>query len=75
MESEVTGNCAPWHALRQLPPQVARGQDHPLRRPTDLDPKGRGDKSMFVKQRVTENVYVMVLQRLRDMVKVTLLEP
>lgn len=30
---------------------------------------------MFVKQEITENVYVMVLQRLSDMVKAKLLEP
>ena len=30
---------------------------------------------MFVKQRITENVYVMALQRLNDMVKAKLPEP
>mgnify|MGYP007030193098 CR=1 FL=1 len=30
---------------------------------------------MFVKRRITENVYVMALQRLNDMVKAKLLEP
>jgi len=30
---------------------------------------------MFVKRRVTENVYVMALQRLNDMVKAKLLKP
>jgi hypothetical protein len=39
------------------------------RRTTDLDPKGRGDKSMLVKQEISEGVYDMVLQRLRDMAK------
>jgi hypothetical protein len=39
------------------------------RRTTDLDPKGRGDKSMLVKREVSEGVYDMVLQRLRDTAK------
>jgi hypothetical protein len=30
---------------------------------------------MFVKRRITENVYVMALQRLNDMVKAKLPEP
>ena len=45
------------------------------RRTTDLDPKGRGDKSMFVKRGTTEGVYVVALQRLSDMVKARLPEP
>ncbi len=44
------------------------------RRTTYLDPKGRGNKSLFVKREVTEDVYVAVLQRLSDKVKATLLE-
>ena len=44
------------------------------RRTTNLDPKGRGDKSMFVKRKVTEDVYVTVLQHLSDMVKTRLFE-
>ena len=39
------------------------------RRTTNLNPKGRGDKSMFVKREVAEGVYVTVPQRLSDMVK------
>ncbi len=45
------------------------------RRTTDLDPKGRGDKSMLVKREISEDVYGMVLQRLRDKAKVELPEP
>jgi hypothetical protein len=45
------------------------------RRTTYLDPKGRGDKSMFVKQGAAEDVYASALQRLSDMVKATLPEP
>jgi hypothetical protein len=45
------------------------------RRTTNLDPKGRGDKSMSVKRRTTEDVYVVALQRLSDMVKAILPEP
>lgn len=44
------------------------------RRTTNLDPKGRGDKSMFVKREVTEGVYVTVPQRLSDMAKAKLLK-
>ena len=44
------------------------------RRTTYLDPKGKGDKSMFVKRGVTEGVYVTALQRLSDMVKAILPE-
>ena len=39
------------------------------RRTTDLDPKGRGDKSMLVKRRTAEDVYAVVLQRLSDNAK------
>ncbi len=39
------------------------------RRTTNLDPKGRGDKSMFVKREVIEDVYITVPQRLNDMAK------
>lgn len=45
------------------------------RRTTNLDPKGRGDKSMFVKRETAEDVYAVVLQRLRDMAKAGLPEP
>ncbi len=45
------------------------------RRTTNLDPKGRGDKSMSrllavgVKRGIAEDVYAMALQRLSDMAK------
>ena len=42
------------------------------RRTTDLDPKGKGDKTMSVKQGATEDVYVVALQRLSDMAKAIL---
>src|SRR5262245_57228167 len=45
------------------------------RRTTDLDPKGRGDKSMLVKQEISKGVYGMVLQRLRDKAKGEFSEP
>ena len=45
------------------------------RRTTNLDPKGKGDKSMSVKRGTTEDVYVAALQRLSDMAKATLPEP
>jgi len=45
------------------------------RRTTNLDPKGRGDKSMFVKRGTTEDVYVVALQRLSDMAKAILPKP
>ena len=45
------------------------------RRPPDLDPKGRGDKRMVVKWGTTEDVYVVVLQRLNDRAKTGLFEP
>jgi hypothetical protein len=44
------------------------------RRTTDLDPKGRGDKSMLVKRGTAEDVYAVVLQRLSDMAKTGLSE-
>ncbi len=46
-----------------------------LRRPPNLDPKGRGDKSMVGKREMSEDVYDMVLQRLRDTVRAGLPEP
>src|SRR6516225_4414044 len=45
------------------------------RRPPDLDPKGRGDKSMVGKRGVAEDVYGTVLPRLRDRVRAALPEP
>ncbi len=68
--------CAPWYAPIELPPKVAgvQGKMTP-RRMTNLDPKGRGDKSMIIKRGITEDVYVMVLQRLRDRAKAELSEP
>jgi len=39
------------------------------RRPPHLDPKGRGNNSMVGKQEMSEDVYGMVLQRLRDRVR------
>ena len=45
------------------------------RRTTDLDPKGRGDKSLLVKREVSEDVYGAGLQRLHDKAKAALLEP
>ncbi len=44
------------------------------RRTTNLNLKGGGDKSMFVKRRTTEDVYVVALQRLSDKVKAILPE-
>src|SRR5262249_48631675 len=46
-----------------------RSRQKTPRRTTDLDPKGRGDKSMLVKREVSEGVYDTVLQRLHDMAK------
>jgi hypothetical protein len=45
------------------------------RRTTDLDPKGRGDKSMLGKRETAEDVYAVVLQRLSDRAKTGLFEP
>ena len=42
------------------------------RRTTNLNLKEKGDKSLFVKREVTEDVYVIVLQRLSDMAKAKL---
>ncbi len=44
------------------------------RRTTNLDPKGRGDKSMFVKRGTAEGVYAVAPQRLSDMAKAGLPE-
>ena len=44
------------------------------RRTTNLNPKGKGDKSMFVKRGVIEGVYVTAPRRLNDMVKAKLPE-
>ena len=44
------------------------------RRPPYLDPKGRGNKSMVGKREMSEDVYGMVLQRLRNMVRTGLSE-
>src|SRR5438093_11690020 len=44
------------------------------RRTTNLDPKGRGDKSMLGKRGTAEDVYAVVLQRLSDTAKTALFE-
>src|SRR5713101_3355610 len=56
--SRMKGNCAPCHARTELPLEGAgvQGKVTP-RRPPDLDPKGRGDKSMVGKRGVAEDVY------------------
>ena len=48
--------------------------DFSITRKVGLDPKGRGDKSLLVKRGATEDVYVVVLQRLSDMAKTGLFE-
>ena len=45
------------------------------RRPPYLDPKGRGNNSMVGKREMSEDVYGMVLQRLRDRVRAGLPKP
>ena len=68
-------NGAPCHALIELPTQLAEVQGNsPSRRTTNLISKENGDKSMFVKRKTTEDVYVVVPQRLNDKVKARLLE-
>ncbi len=71
----MQGNRAPWYARRESPTHVgwSSGQMTP-RRTTDLDPKGKGDKSLSVKREGAEDVYAAVLQRLSDKAKATLLE-
>jgi len=44
------------------------------RQTTNLDPKGRGDKSMLIKRGTAEDVYAVVLQRLSDTAKTGLFE-
>ncbi len=44
------------------------------RRTTYLNSKEKGDKSLFVKREVTEDVYVTVPQRLSEMAKAKLPE-
>ena len=44
------------------------------RRPPNLDPKGRGDKSMVGKRGAAEDVCAVVLQRLSDKAKTGLFE-
>ena len=45
------------------------------RRPPYLDPKGRGNNSMVGKREMSEDVYGMVLQRLRERVRAGLPKP
>ena len=45
-----------------------------LRRTTNLDLKGKGNKSLSVKRGAAEDVYAVVLQRLSDKVKAILFE-
>src|SRR6266446_5944466 len=44
-------------------------------RPPHLDPKGRGNNSMVGKREMSEDVYGIVLQRLRDRVRAGLPKP
>jgi hypothetical protein len=56
--------------------RVGRSSGHMTpRRTTNLDLKGKGDKSMFVKRGAAEDVYAAALQRLSDMAKAILPEP
>jgi hypothetical protein len=44
------------------------------RRTTNLDPKGKGNKSLYVKHGTAEDVETVALQRLSNMVKAKLPE-
>lgn len=62
---KLWGDCAPWYALIELPPEVVEVQEKRLRGDlTNLNLKRRGDKSMCEKQGAAEVVSVVVLQRL-----------
>ncbi len=67
--------CAMVRAERIAPRGGQSSRQMTLRRPPYLDPKGRGNKSMVGKREMSEDVYGMVLQRLRDMVRAALPEP
>jgi hypothetical protein len=63
VRTDRIANSVGWSS-RQLTP----------RRTTDLNSKEKGDKSLFVKREVTEDVYGTVPQRLSDTAKAKLPE-
>jgi len=63
VRTDRIANSVGWSS-RQLTP----------RRTTYLNSKEKGDKSLFVKREVTDDVYGTVPQRLSDMAKAKLLE-
>ena len=74
-EEPYGGNLCAMVRTKRIAPRGGRSsRQMTLRRPPHLDPKGRGDKSMVGKREMSEDVYGMVLQRLRDMVRAELPE-
>ena len=79
--SHTGGGAGWWQSVRHgthggnCPRRGPEFKAQTLRRPPYLDPKGRGDKSMVGKREMSEDVYGMVPQRLRDTVRAGLPEP
>src|SRR5215475_475550 len=73
-EPDAVKGCAVVRTDRIATGGGRRSRQRTPRRTTDLDPKGRGAKSMLVKREVSEGVYDTVLQRLHAMAKAALPE-
>lgn len=75
LEPDAVKECAVVRTERIATRGGRRSGKKTPRRTTYLDPKGRRDKSMFVKREATEDVYGVVPQRLSDRAKAGLPEP
>jgi hypothetical protein len=75
LRSRVRLTRAPWYARIELANSVGwSSRQLTSRRTTYLTSKEKGDKSLFVKREVTEDVYGTVPQRLSYMAKAKLPE-
>ena len=68
-EPDERKRCAVSRTERIAPRGGRSSRPMTPRRTTHLDPKGRGNNSMSVKQGVSEDVYGTAMQRLRDRVR------
>ncbi len=75
LESRVRRKGAPWHALRELPPQVAEVQGMDFEADDLPGPERARGQEPVMKRGAAEDVYAAALQRLSDRARAALPEP
>ncbi len=74
-ESRVPRKCAPWYALKGLPPQVAEVQGMDFEANDSPRPERARGQEPVMKRGTVEDVYTMAPQRLSDKARAALPEP